>query len=47
MARHTRFGEVTSLLTDSDDIYVIMCNGDELTQDFDAAVRPELPEVGP
>ncbi|MEO5567822.1 MAG: hypothetical protein ABIR92_04990, partial [Gemmatimonadaceae bacterium] len=39
----TRFGDVTSLLTNPDDMYVIMAPGDEMTLAFDAGSAPALP----
>ncbi len=39
----TRYGEVTALLTQPDDMYVTIAPGDELTLRFDAAVLPSLP----
>lgn len=41
--RFTRFGDVRSLLLASDDRYVIMAAGDEMTVEFDAAALPALP----
>ena len=41
--RFTRFGRVESLLTASDDLYVVMNAGDEMTVRFDAARAPEVP----
>ena len=40
---YTRYGEVQPLLRESDDQYVIMNAGDELTLEFDAARIPEPP----
>ncbi len=40
----TRYGDVTDLLIDADDRYVIMAPGDEVTVSFDAAAVPDLPE---
>lgn len=42
--RYTRYGEVGGLLQESDDMYVIMAPGDEMTVEFDATALPELPE---
>jgi hypothetical protein len=39
----TRFGDVTGLLRDRDDRFVIFGPGDELTVDFDAKSLPVLP----
>jgi Flp pilus assembly protein TadD len=39
----TRYGEVTSLLGEVDDRYVIMSHGDELTLEIDADSFPEIP----
>lgn len=41
--RFTRFGDVRSLLTTSDDMYVIMAPGDEMTLQFDASSAAALP----
>jgi hypothetical protein len=41
--RFTRYGEVTSLLAEPDDMYVIFGPGDELTMRFSAGGPPELP----
>lgn len=41
--RYTRFGDVLPLLGDSDDMYVIMAPGDEMTLSFDAAIEPPPP----
>lgn len=40
---YTRFGDVTSLLTTTDDKLVIMNSGDEMTVSFDARKLPPLP----
>ena len=40
---YTRYGEVGELLQESDDMYVLLNAGDEVTVDFDIAVLPELP----
>ena len=40
---YTRYGEVTSLLADIDDMYIVMRHGDELTIHFGAGALPELP----
>ena len=40
--RYTRYGEVTSLLEEIDDMYVILNAGDEMTVEFDAAGLPPL-----
>lgn len=42
---YTRYGEVTPLLEEIDDMYVILNAGDEMTVEFDAAGLPPL-EVG-
>ncbi len=39
----TRFGDVTHLLGGSDDQYVVMAPGDEMTVSFDATALPPLP----
>lgn len=39
---YTRFGDVTPLLRDVDDMYVIMNAGDEMTVEFDADKLPPL-----
>jgi hypothetical protein len=39
----TRFGDVLSLLEESDDMYVIMAPGDETTLEFDASSAATLP----
>ncbi len=41
---YTRYGEVTELLLESDDKFVIFGSGDELTLNFDASRAPALPE---
>ena len=41
---YTRFGDVTQLLLESDDMYVIKNAGDETTIEFDASSLPELPD---
>ncbi len=41
---YTRYGDVLSLLTESDSKYVIMNAGDEITIQFDAAQAPDLPD---
>ena len=41
--RLTRYGEVTPLLAEADDMYVIFGPGDELTMQFQASRLPELP----
>lgn len=41
---YTRYGDVLSLLLESDDHYVIMNAGDEITLNFDAKQLPDLPE---
>jgi tetratricopeptide (TPR) repeat protein len=41
---YTKFGDVNSLLTDSDSKYVIFNAGDEIAMEFDAASLPKLPE---
>ncbi len=40
---YTRYGDVTSLLMDSDDQYVIVNSGDEISIQFDASHLPPLP----
>lgn len=40
---HTRYGDVTPLLAQPDDAYVIFGPGDELTLHFDATALPQLP----
>lgn len=40
---YTRYGDVRELLLESDDRYVIVNAGDEITVDFDAAQLPPLP----
>ena len=42
--RYTRFGDVTDLVAEGDDRYVIQNAGDEITLRFDAAEFPELEE---
>lgn len=39
---YTRYGDVLPLLEASDDRYVIMMAGDEVTVRFDASLAPEL-----
>ena len=41
---YTRYGDVRPLLLESDDMYVIVNAGDQLTVEFDAAEAPELPD---
>ena len=41
---YTRYGEVTPLLEEIDDMYVILNAGDEMTVEFDAAELPPLEE---
>ncbi len=41
---YTRYGDVRTLLLESDDRYVIMNAGDQVTVEFDAAEAPELPD---
>ena len=41
---YTRYGEVTRLLEEIDDMYVILNAGDEMTVEFDAAELPPLEE---
>jgi tetratricopeptide (TPR) repeat protein len=40
---YTRFGDVTPLLQSKDDMYVIMCNGDEIQIDYDSSRLTPLP----
>jgi hypothetical protein len=40
---YTRYGDVTELLTETDDKFVIMHHGTEITVSFDAKTLPELP----
>jgi hypothetical protein len=40
---YTRFGDVTPLLQSKDDMYVIMCNGDEIQIDYDSSSLGPLP----
>jgi Tfp pilus assembly protein PilF/predicted secreted protein len=40
---YTRYGDVTPLLQESDDLYVIFNSGDEITIQFDAKKLPPLP----
>jgi hypothetical protein len=40
----TRYGDVTELLREKDDMYVIMLHGDEITLEFDGRGLPALPE---
>ena len=42
IGNYTRYGDVLSLLLDSDNKYIISNAGDEVTINFDAAVLPEL-----
>ena len=42
---YTRFGDVTDLVTEGDDRYVIQNAGDEITLRFDAEAFPPLPEA--
>ena len=42
--RYTRFGDVTDLVAEGDDRYVIQNAGDEITLRFDAAEFPQLEE---
>lgn len=44
IGHYTRYGAVLSLLTESDDRYVIMNSADEITIEFDAVSVPPLPE---
>jgi tetratricopeptide (TPR) repeat protein len=39
----TRYGDVTELLQEKDDMYVIMLHGDEIALEFDARGLPDLP----
>ena len=41
---YTRYGEVTPLLEEIDDMYVILNAGDEMTVEFDAKGLPPLEE---
>ncbi len=41
---YTKFGDVNSLLTDSDSKYVIFNAGDEIAVEFDATTLPKLPD---
>ncbi|NNF35436.1 MAG: hypothetical protein HKN68_15100, partial [Saprospiraceae bacterium] len=41
---YTRYGDVTELLSSSDNKYIIANAGDEVTIHFDAAQLPDLPE---
>jgi hypothetical protein len=41
---YTRYGDVTQLLQESDDMYIIINSGDEVTIEFDASDVPELEE---
>ena len=41
---YTRYGDVTSLLTETDDKYVIFGSGDEVTVDFDPSGLPPVQE---
>jgi tetratricopeptide (TPR) repeat protein len=41
--RYTRFGDVLPLLGSSDDMYVVMAPGDEMTVEFDAEIPPPPP----
>ena len=41
---YTRFGDVTDLVSEGDDRYVIQNAGDEITLRFDAAAFPALPD---
>jgi cytochrome c-type biogenesis protein CcmH/NrfG len=40
----TRFGDVTELLQEPDDMYVVFGPGDEITVEFDVSEAPPLPE---
>jgi hypothetical protein len=40
---YTRYGDVTPLLHSKDDMFVIMCHGEEIHLDFDAARLPPPP----
>ena len=42
--RYTREGDVTSLLSDTDDRFVISAPGDEIALSFDATALPPLPD---
>lgn len=42
--QYTRYGDVHSLLTQADDMYVINNSGDEITIKFDASKVPDLPD---
>jgi len=41
--RYTRYGNVSDLLQEADDMYVILAPGDEVSVDFPAIALPELP----
>jgi hypothetical protein len=41
---YTRYGDVTELLQDADDRYIIANAGDETTLSFDATTLPKLPK---
>lgn len=41
---YTRYGDVNSLLMESDNQYIIMNAGDEVTIEFDAEILPGVPE---
>jgi len=43
LGNYTRYGDVTELLTETDDKFVIMRHGSEITVNFDANFLPELP----
>ena len=40
---YTKYGDVTPLMTDVDDMFVVMRHGDEIALDFDGASLPPLP----
>jgi len=41
---YTRYGDVTELLEESDNMYIITNAGDEVTIEFDANMLPDLPD---
>jgi hypothetical protein len=44
VGNYTRYGDVTGLVRNKDDMYVVMHHGDEITLDFDARGLVPLPE---